>query len=156
MKFKTTRSRHSIILRSKICNFNKNKQKNSLISFIVDSITYIFIKASIKLLIDNQKTITLIKNSKHHWCTKHIDVIKYHWIKKAVKNEVIKFKYISTENMIADGLTKFLRAIKFNKFLKMLKMLEWDEIKAIECLKELEIYWVKQMKCMQKTLKRAT
>ena len=41
-----------------------------------------------------------------------------------MKNEVIEFKYISTENMIADDLTKSLRAIKFNKFLKMLEMLE--------------------------------
>ena len=41
-----------------------------------------------------------------------------------MKNEIIEFTYISTENMIADGLTKSLRAIKFNKFLKMLKMLK--------------------------------
>ena len=41
-----------------------------------------------------------------------------------MRNEIIKFKYILTENMIINDLTKFLRAIKFNKFLKMLKMLK--------------------------------
>ena len=82
-----------------------------------------FVKASVKLLADNQKIITFIKNSEHHRRMKHIDV-KYHWIRKAVKDGVIEFKYISTENMTADDLTKFLRAIKFNRFLKMLEMLE--------------------------------
>ena len=82
-----------------------------------------FIKTSVKLFADNQKIITFIKNFEHHRRMKHIDV-KYHWIKKAMKNDVIEFKYISTENMIADDLTKLLRAIKFNKFLKMLEMLK--------------------------------
>ena len=80
-------------------------------------------KAPVKLLTDNQEAITLIKNPKHHRRTKHIDV-KYHWIKEAVEDEIIEFKYTSTENMAADGLTKPLRAVKFNRFLEMLEMLK--------------------------------
>ena len=82
-----------------------------------------FVKALIKLFTDNQEIITFIKNFEHHQRAKHINV-KYHWIEKTMKNDVIEFKYTSIENMIADDLTKFLRTIKFNKFLKMLRMLK--------------------------------
>ena len=41
-----------------------------------------------------------------------------------MKNGVIEFKYTLTEDMAADGLTKFLCAVKFNRFLRMLGMLE--------------------------------
>ena len=99
-----------------------NKKTVWFRSLLIQLHTY-FVKTLVKLLTDNQKIITLIKNSEHHRRTKHIDV-KYHWIRKTMKNEIIEFKYTSTENIIANDLTKSLRAIKFNRFLKMLKMLE--------------------------------
>ncbi len=36
---------------------------------------------------------------------KHIDV-KYHYVRKLVKDGVIVFKYVSTKDQVADGLTK--------------------------------------------------
>ena len=116
------------------------------------------VKASVKLFADNQKVITLIKNFEHHRRTKHIDV-KYHWIREAVKDEIIEFKYISTENMIADSLTKPLRAVKFNRFLKMLGMLEeanWSNWMLKRAGNTRVILVFKQVECMQETLKRAT
>ena len=117
-----------------------------------------FVKASVKLLTDNQEIITFIKNSEYHRRTKHIDV-KYHWIKEAVKDEIIEFKYISTEDMIANGLTKPLRAVKFNRFLKMLKMLKeanWSNWMFKRAGNTRVILVFKQVECMQETLKRAT
>ena len=134
-----------------------NKKAVWLRSLLIQLHAY-FVKASIKLLTDNQKVIALIKNSKYYRRTKHIDV-KYHWIKKTVKNEIIKFKYISIENMIVNDLTKPLRAIKFNRFLKMLEMLEeanWSNKMLKRAGNTRIILIFKQVKCMQETLKRAT
>ena len=117
-----------------------------------------FIKVSVKFLTNNQKIITFIKNSEHYRRTKHIDV-KYHWIRKTMKNEIIEFKYISIKNMIANDLTKPLRAIKFNRFLRMLKMLEetnWNNWMLKRAGNTRVILVFKQVKCMQETLKRAT
>ena len=99
-----------------------NKKAVWLRSLLIQLHAY-FVKTSVKLLANNQKVITLIKNSKYYQCTKHIDV-KYHWIREVVKNEIIEFKYILNEDMTENSLTKLLRAIKFNKFQKILKMLE--------------------------------
>ena len=126
-------------------------------SLLIQLHTY-FVKASIKLFADNQEVITLIKNSEHHRCTKHID-LKYHWIKETVKNGIIEFKYISTDDMAADGLTKPLRAIKFNRFLRMLGMLEeanWSNWMLKRAGNTRVILVFKQVECMQETLKRAT
>ena len=136
----------------------KTNKKTVWLRLLLIQLHAYFVKASVKLLTDNQKIITFIKNSEHYWRTKYIDV-KYHWIKKTVKNEIIEFKYISIEDMIADGLTKSLRAIKFNKFLRMLEMLEeanWSNwmLKRVGNTRVILVF--KQVKCMQETLKRAT
>lgn len=50
--------------------------------------------------------------------TKHIDMI-YHHIQKLVKNRELAIKWISSSNMLTDGLTKallaFLKDIKRNE-----------------------------------------
>ena len=56
---------------------------------------------------DNQGSIALAKNAKHSERTRHIDV-KYHFIREAVSDNIVDIKYISTENMIADAMTKAL------------------------------------------------
>ena len=73
-------------------------------------------------LADNQRAIALTKNPKHHRRRKHIDV-KYHWIREAVKARQIQLEYIPTTDMAADGMTKPLGRVKFQRFSDMLGML---------------------------------
>ena len=91
---------------SRVYCFSRSRQRSSLTSLVIDSTACTY---------------------KHHRHTKHIDV-KYHWIREAVEDGVIEFKYISTEDMAADGLTKPLCAVKFNRFLRMLGMLEGGKL----------------------------
>lgn len=60
---------------------------------------------------DNQGAIALVKNSVHHQRTKHID-IRYHFIREQTVNNVINVKYMNTENMVADSLTKGVGKLK--------------------------------------------
>ena len=64
---------------------------------------------------DNQGVIALCKNPKFHSRTKHID-IKYHFIREKIKDSEITLKYCSTQEIIADALTKPLGKIKFHRF----------------------------------------
>ena len=64
---------------------------------------------------DSQSAITLTKDGSYHACTKHID-IRYHFIRFAVENHSFRLVYCSTDNMIADTLTKPLPSIKAKCF----------------------------------------
>ena len=56
---------------------------------------------------DSQGAIALAKNPTHHSRTKHIDV-QHHFIREQVEVEVIELKYVPTQAMVADVLTKAL------------------------------------------------
>jgi hypothetical protein len=64
-------------------------------------------KKATLIMCDNQGAIALMKNPIHHSRSKHID-IQHHFIREKVEVEVIEMKYISTERMVADVLTKAL------------------------------------------------
>jgi hypothetical protein len=66
------------------------------------------------LMEDNQGAICIAKNPVYHNRTKHID-IRFHYIREAVQNEVIKLEYCPTNDMIADLLTKPLPKGQFEK-----------------------------------------
>lgn len=59
----------------------------------------------IELWCDNQGAIALIKNLKHHSCTKHIDV-QYHYIREVIEDGLVQISYVPTAEMAADILTK--------------------------------------------------
>jgi hypothetical protein len=59
------------------------------------------------IMSDNQGSIALAKNPKHHSRTKHIDV-QHHFIREKVETELIELKYCPTQDMVADVLTKAL------------------------------------------------
>lgn len=61
----------------------------------------------VTLHVDNQSAIKLINNPIYHKRTKHIDV-KYNFIREKVEAGLIKIKYISSSNQLADILTKSL------------------------------------------------
>jgi hypothetical protein len=54
---------------------------------------------------DNQATIKISENDTHHDRTKHID-IKYHFIRDDIKNKLIKLEWVTTDEQVADILTK--------------------------------------------------
>jgi len=59
------------------------------------------------MMCDNQDAIALIKNSIHFIHTKYID-IQHHFICEKVEHGVIEMKYVSTQCIITDVLTKTL------------------------------------------------
>lgn len=68
---------------------------------------------------DNQGAQKLTENPLFHKRTKHIDV-RYHFVREAVANKLVKIVYLSTSEMPADLLTKSLSGAKHNYFLKLL------------------------------------
>ncbi|XP_040175581.1 secreted RxLR effector protein 161-like [Anopheles arabiensis] len=66
----------------------------------------------IEIRCDNQSCIAIAKNGGYHPRTKHID-IRHHFIKDALSRGIVTLEYVSTEDQIADGLTKPLQRTKF-------------------------------------------
>jgi hypothetical protein len=70
---------------------------------------------SLLIFCDNQSTIVLGKNTGYNPRTKHID-IRHHFIQDILRAGHIKLKYISTNEQVADALTKTLDHTKLSKF----------------------------------------
>ena len=66
---------------------------------------------TITICADNQSAIKLLRNPVFTMRSKHIDVI-YHFARERVIRKDVTIKYISTNNMVADALTKPLPAAK--------------------------------------------
>ncbi|MBW0473477.1 hypothetical protein O181_013192 [Austropuccinia psidii MF-1] len=60
---------------------------------------------------DNQSSIALASNRIYHHGTRHID-FRLHFVRSLVENEKIVLKYIPTQLMLADLLTKNLPYLK--------------------------------------------
>jgi len=69
--------------------------------------------SKITIFNDNQSAGKLVENPIFHSRTKHVD-IKHHFIRQAVKNYPIDIKFLPTEEMTADVLTKPLSGIKLD------------------------------------------
>ena len=70
---------------------------------------------------DNKGAISLTENPEFHRKTKHIEV-RWHWIREKVERKEIVISYISTKEMLADGLTKALSPKMFKEFWKNIGM----------------------------------
>lgn len=68
---------------------------------------------------DSASAQKLAKNPVFHGRTKHI-AIKHHFVREALKNNLISLEYLCTEDMIADVLTKALPASKHVKCTQLL------------------------------------
>jgi len=75
------------------------------------------IKMPVTIFCDNLSAQHIAKNNVLHSRTKHIDV-KFHHVRELVKSNDIELKYISTNEMIADVLTKLLAKEKHCTFMK--------------------------------------
>jgi len=76
-----------------------------------------FSRTATLLLINNQGVISLIKNGLSSKHSKHIE-LHYYFICEKFANRTIAAKYISTDEQLANSLTKALTSIKFKKFVK--------------------------------------
>lgn len=66
------------------------------------------------LFCDNSSTIKLSKNAVLHGRSKHIQV-RYHFIRELVSDEVIELEYCSTQDQVADIMTKPVKREVFEK-----------------------------------------
>jgi len=73
----------------------------------------------VEMYSDNQAAITLLQSSGDSARAKHID-IAHHFAKERVLMGDVIFKYLSTTEMVADGLTKPLSRVPFDNFKDML------------------------------------
>ena len=76
----------------------------------------------VDLRADNQNAIKLVNNLLNHARTKHIP-IKFHYVRKLMKNDYVQITYVNIKNMIANGFTKALLSEKFKNFVIMLKLI---------------------------------
>ncbi|GAX72942.1 hypothetical protein CEUSTIGMA_g397.t1 [Chlamydomonas eustigma] len=74
---------------------------------------------------DNQSTLVVISNPISSDKTKHIDII-HHFTRERVEMGEVKFSYCSTEEMVADILTKALERNKLEKSRSMMGVVSWD------------------------------
>ena len=66
-----------------------------------------------KIFIDNQSTISIVKNPVFHQRTKHIE-IRHHFIRDANEKHLIQVLKVPTEENVADLLTKGFDGTRFN------------------------------------------
>ena len=57
------------------------------------------------LFMDNKSGISVAKNPEHHGCMKHLD-LRFYWLREAVEAGIIDPLYVSTDQQVADILTK--------------------------------------------------
>ena len=74
---------------------------------------------------DNQGALALVKNPHLHERSKHID-IQYHHIRDLETRKRIAVSYIPTIDMVADGMTKPLDRIAFQRFKDLMGMTQRD------------------------------
>ncbi|KAI1006420.1 hypothetical protein K3495_g1801 [Podosphaera aphanis] len=72
---------------------------------------------------DNQGALALVKNPHLHERSKHIDVC-FHYIRDLAEKGRLVVDYIPTAEMIADGLTKPLMRVNFQKFKRLLGLID--------------------------------
>ena len=87
------------------------------VNMIVKSLNCFSIPKQAIVNTDSQSSMKLMKNQKFSNRSKHVDT-KYHYVRNLMENEEIELKYCSTEENVADMMTKPLGTIKLQKFRK--------------------------------------
>ena len=70
---------------------------------------------------DNQGAIALTKNPHLHERSKHIDIC-YHYVRDLAQKCKLEVSFIPTDDMVADGMTKPLQRVKFERFKSLMGM----------------------------------
>ncbi len=68
-------------------------------------------------------------NPVNHPRAKHIDT-SYHYVQNTVEEGAIRLKYIPTDQMVADGLTKPLDSGKFLRFRSIMGLASGNDVAA--------------------------
>lgn len=84
-------------------------------------------RRSTKIHCDNNSTIQLSKNSVFHGRSKHIEV-RFHFLRDLVNDGAVKLSFCSSEEQIADIMTKPLRLEQFVKLRGMLGVIDAAEV----------------------------
>jgi hypothetical protein len=74
---------------------------------------------TIKLMCDNKASIQILENPVQHDRTKHVEVDR-HFIKEKIEAGIIELPFVSSEDQLADILTKAVNGRIFNKCLDKL------------------------------------
>lgn len=69
---------------------------------------------SVKLYVDNQSAIKLLKSGIFNSRTRHLNV-RYNFVKETIENNDVQIEYVNTNDQIANLLTKPLNLVKFKK-----------------------------------------
>ena len=77
------------------------------------------ISGAITLYGDNKGAISTAKDPLHYSRTKHT-LLRFNFLREEVRKGSVEIQYLSTDKMLADGLTKALPAPKFKGFLSLL------------------------------------
>jgi hypothetical protein len=86
----------------------------------LDEIGYDIAKPTV-ICSDNQSSIALTQRADHHARTKHI-AIRYHYIRELVSGKIIQMKYLCTEELCADILTKALNTPRHSRLVHLMNM----------------------------------
>ncbi|KAI0996955.1 hypothetical protein K3495_g11229 [Podosphaera aphanis] len=70
---------------------------------------------TVQMFGDNQGALALVKNPQIHERSKHIDVC-YHFIRDLAEKRRLHISYIPTNDMVADGLTRPLARVAYERF----------------------------------------
>jgi len=71
---------------------------------------------------DNQGALKLVESEEHHRRTKHIDV-RFRFLRDVVENESLELEYVSTDDNVADILTKALFRQRFVHFRSLMGLI---------------------------------
>jgi len=83
------------------------------------------IEHDVELLCDNAQTVGLVNKEDIKLNTKlrHVDIYN-HWLHQEVQQKRLKIRWISTDKMPADSLTKPLQRQKHENFINMLRLVD--------------------------------
>ena len=81
---------------------------------------------TVSVLGDNQGAIALTKNPHLYERSKHIDIC-YYFIRDLIDKGDIDINYINTVKMVADGLTKPLTRVSYERWIKMLSIINMNK-----------------------------
>ena len=108
--------------------FSVSTQAIWLRNLIKELTVFDFVDRPIQLYCDNNSTVLFVSNNRGHKGSKHMEV-KYLTIKEKVQTDDIVVEHISTDDMIANPLTKGFRPCIFDRHVINMDLgVSWDTV----------------------------